>query len=89
MLGWEAVETTYPDLRVQNDTARCPLSYQRHGGSGARLGGMTNACESTINPVKANRLKVLTSLNQKVRGRLPLSTLGAHGHDDRRGRVEV
>jgi hypothetical protein len=50
---------------------------------------MTNACESTINPVKANRLKVLTSLNQKVCGRLPLSTLGAHGHDDRRGRVEV
>ena len=32
---------------------------------------------------------MLTSLNQKVRSRLPLSTLGAHGHDDCRGRVGV
>ena len=32
---------------------------------------------------------MLTSLDQKVRSRLPLSTLGAHGHDDCRGRVGV
>jgi hypothetical protein len=57
MLGWEAVETTYPDLRVQNDIARCPLSYQHQGGSGARLGGTTNACEPAINLVKAEQAK--------------------------------
>src|SRR5437764_13406853 len=32
---------------------------------------------------------MLISLDQKVSGRLPLSTLGAHGHHDRRGRVGV
>src|SRR3954470_19140602 len=32
---------------------------------------------------------MLTSLDQKVRSRLPLSTLGAHGHHDCRGRVGV
>lgn len=32
---------------------------------------------------------MLTSLDQKVRSRLLPSTLGAHGHDDCRGRVGV
>src|ERR1035437_8780757 len=32
---------------------------------------------------------MLTSLDQKARSRLPLSTLGAHGHHDCRGRVGV
>jgi hypothetical protein len=32
---------------------------------------------------------MLSSLDQKVRSRLLLSTLGAHGHDDCRGRVGV
>jgi hypothetical protein len=50
---------------------------------------MTNSGEPTINPVKVNRLKMLRSLDQKVRSRLLLSTLGAHGHYDGRGRVGV
>jgi N12 class adenine-specific DNA methylase len=78
-----------PTLWVQSGTARNALSCQHQGGRGARLGGMTNLCEPTINPVNANRLKVPTSLNQKVCSRLLLSTLGAHGHYDCRGRVGV
>jgi len=38
---------------------------------------MTNKREPMINPVKATRLKVLTSLNQKVCSRLLLSTIGS------------
>jgi len=78
-----------PTLWVQNCSARNALSCQHQGGRGARLGGMTNRCEPTINPVKATRLKVLKSLNQTVRSRLLFSTLGAHGHYDCRGRVGV
>ncbi len=78
-----------PTRWVQSGTARNALSCQHQGGRGARLGGMTNRCEPTINPVNANRLKVPTSLNQKVCSRLLLSTLGAHGHHDCRGRVGV
>src|SRR5262249_52477905 len=51
MAEYEAVETTYPDPRVQIGTVRCPLSCQHQGGRGARLGGMTNPGEPTINPV--------------------------------------
>jgi len=78
-----------PTHRVQSGTARYALSCQHQGGRGARLGGMTNLREPAINPVKVNRLKMLTSLNQKVCSRLLLSTLGAHGHYDCRGRVGV
>jgi hypothetical protein len=46
-----------PTRWVQNGTARCPLSCQHQGGSGARLGGMTNKCEPTINLVKAGQAK--------------------------------
>jgi len=36
---------------------------------GARNDGMCNICELLINAVRLNRPKMLTGLNQKVRGR--------------------
>lgn len=47
---------------------------------------MVNENESLINVVKANRLKLLISLNQKVCSRITLCIVGLHGHDDYRRR---
>jgi hypothetical protein len=46
-----------PTRWVQSDIARCTLSCQHQGGSGARLGGTTNRCEPTTNLVKAGQAK--------------------------------
>jgi hypothetical protein len=49
---------------------------ERHGGRELALDGMVNICELLINVVRTNKLKTLTSLNQKVCGEvceLPLS----------------
>ena len=40
---------------------------------------MANICELLINVVKANRLKLLISLNQKVCSRMFSCKLGTHG----------
>ncbi len=36
------------------------------GGDGARVDGMVSKCELSMNVVMADKLKMLTSLNQKV-----------------------
>jgi hypothetical protein len=48
-----------------------------------------NRNELLINVVKFDKPKMLSGLNQKVRGRMLLLTLEAHGQQDRRriGRV--
>jgi hypothetical protein len=50
---------------------------------------MINANELPINVVKFDKPKMLTGLDQKVRGRMPPFTLEAHGQQDRRriGRI--
>ena len=57
MTGCEAVETTYPDSsgpeRRREASSVLPASRRE----GARLGGMTNPGEPTINPVKAGQAK--------------------------------
>jgi hypothetical protein len=55
MAACEAVETMDPDREVRSGTARCTPSCQHQGGSGARLGGMTNQGEPAINLVKAEQ----------------------------------
>ena len=47
--------------------------------TGARLDGMINASELLINVVIYDKPKMLTGLNQKVRGWLPLLWVEAHG----------
>lgn len=42
-------------------------------------GSMVNVCELLINAVMMNKPKLLTGLNQKVRSRITLSSLGLHG----------
>ena len=42
---------------------------------------MVNASEPAINLVKPNRLKMLTSLNQKVSGWMPPFRMEAHGQN--------
>ena len=62
--GCEAARTMYPGASQEN-AVRQSLVCQHQGGSGARLDGKVNRCESMINLVRRNRLKVLRSLNQK------------------------
>ena len=49
---------------------------------------MANICELLINVVNVNRLKLLISLNQKVRSRITLSIVGLHGQKTAGGEVE-
>ena len=71
--GCEAAGTMYPGVS-QDITVKGYLICQHQGGSGARLDGKVNLSEPMINLVKRNRLKVLTSLNQKgVRRAVPFS----------------
>jgi len=50
---------------------------------------MTNESELLINVVTGNKPKMLTGLNQKVRGRILLFNIGVHGQHDRRRRGRV
>jgi hypothetical protein len=56
------------------------ISCEQQRGWGAWLRGMVNVSELLINVVNDNRLKLLASLNQKVRSRLTHYILGSHGH---------
>ena len=85
-MGCEAVRTMYPGAS-QETTAREYLVCQHQGGLGARLDGKVNSGEPMVNLVRRNRLKVLTSLNQKVRGWLFPFHMGTHGQESRRGIV--
>lgn len=52
-------------------------SCKHQSGLEARLGGMVNTCELLINIVMRNKLKVLISLNQKVRDWMPFFQIAA------------
>jgi hypothetical protein len=82
--GCEAARTMYPGVSQENAVRQSRICQHR-GGLGARLDGKVNSGEPVINLVKHNRLKVLTSLNQKVCGRLFLFHIGTHGQQSRRG----
>ena len=49
-------------------TVRNGHDCQQQGGAGARADGMTNTCEPLLNAVTDDKPKVLSGLNQKVRG---------------------
>ena len=49
-------------------TVRETQIWQHQAGSGARNDDMDNICELLINAVSASKPKMLTGLNQKVRG---------------------
>ena len=57
MMGYEAVETTYPDPSGPERHREVPSVLPASRREGARLGGMTNPGEPTINPVKAGQAK--------------------------------
>ena len=57
MTGCEAVETTYPDFLSPEGRREASSALPASRREGARLGGMTNPGEPTINPVKAEQAK--------------------------------
>jgi hypothetical protein len=57
MTGYEAVETTYPDSSGPEHHREVISVLPASRREGARLGGMTNPGEPTINPVKAGQAK--------------------------------
>lgn len=75
----EAAGTMKPGRFGRADAVRHGIICEHQCGCGARLGGTINESELLINAVRANKPKVLTGLNQKVRGWMPPWELGAHG----------
>ncbi len=55
--SWKLSRQRTPTRWVQSGIARCSLSCQHQGGSGARLGGKTNRGKPTIDPVKDEQAK--------------------------------
>ena len=62
---WDNVASS---VRTATEFVRTGCDCQHQGGRELRLNGKVNTCESLINVVTINKLKVLTSLNQKVSG---------------------
>jgi len=54
----------YPQSTTGIETARQRCIYQHQDGEGARMGGMANTCERSINIVSQNKPKVLLGLSQ-------------------------
>jgi hypothetical protein len=53
-----------------NSIERSGCDCQHQGGRELGLNGMVNKCELPLNVVTTNKPKMLTGLNQKVRGRV-------------------
>lgn len=60
---------------------------QRHGGRELALDGTVNLGELLINVVRTDKLKALTSLNQKVRGEVCRVSLFSHRRQHRHRRT--
>ena len=54
----------YPQSQTGIETVRPRYLCQRQDGAGARMGGMANTCERSINIVSQNKPKVLEGLSQ-------------------------
>ena len=55
----------YPQSQTGIEAVRPRCLCQHQDGAGARMGGMANTCECSINIVTDNKLKVLRGLSQK------------------------
>jgi hypothetical protein len=54
----------YPQSQTGIETVRQRCICQHQDGDGARMGGMANICERSINIVSQNKPKVLEGLSQ-------------------------
>jgi hypothetical protein len=60
----QSLRTMYPQFQTGIETVRPRCLCQHHDGAGARMSGMANTCECSINIVNPNKPKVLLGLSQ-------------------------